>query len=252
VPVELVLVLSATALLVGFLVGSVGVGGVLLPPALAYIVGMDIHLAMATSMFSFLFTGAVGTAMYSRKGSVDWRLVGWLTIGLTPAALLGARTNTLLSAGMLKLVLALVVTGAGIHALLKSHRRHEDARVLGVPTLVCVGFGVGFGSALSGTGGPILLVPLLLALSLPPLGAIAASQVVQLPIAFSATVGYLLYGHVDVVLGLLCGLVATLGVALGASVAHWVPAIVLRRTVASALVIAGTMIAVDAFTNRMT
>ena len=88
-PVELVLVLSVTALLVGFLVGSVGVGGVLLPPALTYIVGMNIHLAMATSMFSFLFTGAVGTVMYSRKRSVDWRMVGWLTLGITPAALLG-------------------------------------------------------------------------------------------------------------------------------------------------------------------
>lgn len=244
VSVELLVSVTAIALLVGLLVGSVGIGGVLLPPALAYVVGLDIHLAMATSMFSFLFTGAVGTTIYARKRSVDWRMVGWLAIGVTPAALLGARSNALLSADVLTTILATVVIGSGLRALFNTQGRQDEDRVLGAASLTGIGAAVGFGSALSGTGGPILLVPLLLMIGVAPLRAIAASQVVQLPVALSATVGYLIYGRVDVLLGVLCGLIAMLGVVVGASLAHWLPATALRRIVAAALILAGLLIVV--------
>lgn len=110
---------------------------------------------------------------------------------------------------------------------------------------MCIGIGVGFGSALSGTGGPILLVPVLLMIGVRPLSAIAASQVVQFPVAFSATVGYLRYGQVHMMLGVLCGLIAMLGVVMGASLAHWLPATALRRIVAGALIVAGAMILLE-------
>ncbi len=38
------------ALVVGLLIGCVGIGGVLLTPALVYVGGLDFHLAAATSM----------------------------------------------------------------------------------------------------------------------------------------------------------------------------------------------------------
>lgn len=53
--------LLVLALIVGVLVGCIGIGGVLLPPVLAYVGGLDLHLATATSMWRFLFTGVVGT-----------------------------------------------------------------------------------------------------------------------------------------------------------------------------------------------
>src|SRR3712207_9298323 len=82
-------IMLVLALIVGVLVGCVGIGGVLLPPALVYVGGLDLHLAMATSMWSFLFTGGVGTVAYSRRNSVDWRMVLWLCAGNVPAAVLG-------------------------------------------------------------------------------------------------------------------------------------------------------------------
>ena len=241
---ESVLVLAAAALLVGCLIGSVGIGGVLLPPALAYLGGLDIHLAMATSMFSFLFTGTVGTVSYSRKRSVDWRAVRWLAVGVTPAAVLGARSNASLSANTLTTVLAIIVIGSGLNALRTPPSPSAQPRVLGSWSLLGIGAIVGFGSALSGTGGPILLVPALLAMGVLPLTAIAASQVVQVPVAASATAGYLLYGRVDLALGAICGAVGMLGVVAGASLAHRLPALVLRRIVAWALIVAGLLIVV--------
>src|SRR4028118_2289871 len=51
-----------SALLVGLLIGCVGIGGVLLPPALVYVGGLEFHLAAATSPRASLFCGAAGTA----------------------------------------------------------------------------------------------------------------------------------------------------------------------------------------------
>src|SRR5215208_7738884 len=60
------------ALVVGLLIGCVGIGGVLLTPALVYVGGLGFHLAAATSMWAFLFAGAAGTSIYSKHGSIDW------------------------------------------------------------------------------------------------------------------------------------------------------------------------------------
>ena len=45
-----ILLLLVSALIVGVLIGCVGIGGVLLPPILTYVGGLDLHLAMATSI----------------------------------------------------------------------------------------------------------------------------------------------------------------------------------------------------------
>ncbi len=50
----------AAGILTGLLIGLVGVGGVLLAPLLHYVWDVDLHRAMATSSWSFLFTGVPG------------------------------------------------------------------------------------------------------------------------------------------------------------------------------------------------
>ena len=41
---------------------------------LALFAGLTIHQAAATSLFTFLFTGILGTWLYQRRGSIDWRI----------------------------------------------------------------------------------------------------------------------------------------------------------------------------------
>ena len=65
------LALAAIALAVGFFIGTVGVGGVLLIPALIWLAGVPVHQATATALLSFLFTGLLGTGLYQRRGSID-------------------------------------------------------------------------------------------------------------------------------------------------------------------------------------
>src|SRR5215204_6410094 len=145
------------ALLVGLLIGCVGIGGVLLTPALVYVGGLGFHLAAATSMWAFLFAGAAGTSIYSSHGSIDWRL----------AAFAGAGANAALPEGVLMALLATLMVITGVDALLRGHVGEQEARRFGATTLLAVGALVGFGSALTGTGGAVLLVPILLLLRAP-------------------------------------------------------------------------------------
>ena len=238
-----VLVLVA-ALVMGTLIGCVGIGGVLLPPTLVYLGGFGFHAAAATSTWAFLFCGAAGTLSYSGRRSVDWRMVAWLGAGVVPTAFVGALANAALPESLLMAILAALMVLTGADALL---RNPDDVglttRRLGALALLAVGTFVGFGSALTGTGGAVLLVPILLLLRTPVLASVGAAQVVALPIVIFSTAGYLLYGSVDFALGTVAGLVGAVGVVVGARIAHAAPAATLRRVVATALLCVGLLIA---------
>jgi uncharacterized membrane protein YfcA len=242
VTLTLVLVLLA-ALLMGALIGCVGIGGVLLPPALVYLGGLGFHAAAATSTWAFLFCAAAGTWSYSGRGSIDWRMAAWLGAGVVPAAFAGAWANAALPEGLLMAILAALLVLTGADALLRgSPGSRGRARRLGAPTLLAIGAFVGFGSALTGTGGAVLLVPVLLLLQVPVLAAVGAAQAVALPIVAFSTAGFLLYGSVDFALGTAAGLMGAVGVLAGVRVAHAAPAATLRRVVATALLCAGLLI----------
>src|SRR5262245_66187742 len=105
------------ALPAGVLIGAIGVGGVLLPPALVYLGGLDVHVAAGTSSWCFLFTGVVGTLAYARARKVPWALAGRLTLGIAPAAVLGALVNGVVSATVVWVLLGAITLGAGAHRL---------------------------------------------------------------------------------------------------------------------------------------
>src|SRR5262245_9538301 len=149
--------IAAAALVVGMLIGCVGIGGVLLVPLLSNLSHVPVHDAIAAAMFSYLFSGAAATWVYARKGSIDWGSSLWLAPGARPAALAGAFAATYVSANALDLLIAALVIFAGVRALRPS-QGGERKTVLGKGALVGIGVFVGFGSALTGTGGPFLLV----------------------------------------------------------------------------------------------
>jgi uncharacterized protein len=229
------------------LIGAVGIGGILLSPILAFLGGWDLHVAIGTSVWSFVFTGLAATASYARHGSIDWRLVRWLALGIVPAALLGALTNGVLSSAVLTAIVALACVLTGAVALGRPPRRERAAAAFGAPSLIVIGAVVGFGSALSGAGGAAILMPLLLGLQVPTLVAIGASQAIQVPVAVVATLGYAPGGRVDFVLGTLLGVAEVIGVLVGARLAHAVSPARLRRLTAVAVIAAGGVLIVRLF-----
>ncbi len=233
--------LLVLALGVGIAVGTVGVGGILLAPLLTYVGGLELHRAMATSMWSFLFVGAAGTILYARRGSVSWPLVRMIAAGVVPTALLGAWTNGRVGTSALTVLLAVLCVATGLTTVWRPPAADRNPSDLRHGLSVALGAFAGFGSGLTGTSGPVLLVPLLLTAHVPALAAIGASQALQVPVALFATLGYLASGQVDVGLGTLLGLAEVAGVIVGVRLAHAAPPLALRRLVAAAVVGAGAL-----------
>lgn len=225
--------------LVGALIGSIGIGGVLLVPALTYFGDIAVHAAIAAAMFSYLFSGLVGAYLYASRGSIEWVNGWWLCAGAMPGAFLGALLLSMLSGVLVKLIIAAFVLAAGTNALIKTPDIERDARKSGVVWLLLIGFVVGVCSSISGTGGPLVLVPLLVWLQWPVLMAVGLSQLIQLPVSLLATAGNMRYGYVDFKLGLGIAVVMIVGVVLGARLAHRLPSVFLRRLVGGVLSILG-------------
>jgi uncharacterized membrane protein YfcA len=235
--------LAAVAVIVGFFIGTVGVGGVLLIPALAVLGGLNIHEAAATGLFTFLFTGLLGTWLFYRHGSMDWRIVVPVCAGSVLFSYLGALVNSRVEARMLALIIAAIIIFAGFYVLVPSRRGEGSYRDGGGPAqqalLVCVGAVAGFGSGLSGAGGALFSVPMMMVLGFVPLAAIGTSQVLQIIVAVSGTLGNLQFGAVDFRTAAWVSLFALGGVALGARTAHAVSVVVLRRMAAGLCIVVG-------------
>ena len=219
------------------MIGALGVGGVLLAPFLFYGLNFDLHEATAISSWSFLFTGIVGTIAYWRMGSIAWDVVGWLSIGIIPGAVLGARLNVALPNALLIPALAALIMASGLYTLAARPKGMRAVSSLAHGLLVLLGLLTGFASALTGTGGPVVLVPVLMFMNVHALAAIAVSQVVQVPIAASAAIGFDLFGEIDLTLGTMLGIIQSVGVVVAARIAHTLKPDQLRKIVAIALVI---------------
>ena len=232
-----------TALVVGLCIGMVGVGGILLVPALVLFADISIHQASATALFTFLFTGVYGSWLFHQRGSINWRISLPICVGAVIFSYLGAWVNATLSTAALSWIIALITISTGMYLFTPANRHGgnaHDARTLGqIALLLSVGAVAGFGSGLSGAGGPLFSVPLMLLLGFTPLTAIGTGQVLQVVAASFGSLGNLRYGSIDLALSgwLIVG--ELIGVFIGAYVAHRIRAERLRFVVAGLCILAG-------------
>jgi len=228
--------LFAAALGIGILIGTVGIGGILLIPALSALAGFTLHEAMATALFTFVFTGSAGTIAFQRRGSIDWTLTVPVCLGAAPFAFAGAWLNSRATADLLGSLLAAIIIFAGIYALANWRGAGEPA-LHGRPAaqrglLVAVGAIVGLGAGLAGVGGPVLSVPLMVLAGFPVLASIGTGQVIQIVAASAGTLGNLQFGAIGLELGLALAALEIVGVLAGARLAHAMSPLPLRRLVA--------------------
>jgi len=189
-------------------------------------------------MLAYVHPGVVASVIFARNKSIHWGMAAWLCAGATPTALTGAWAVSAVDARVLEVALGLLTALSGINALWRRNVSYETNSV-SAATLVGVGAGTGFLSSLSGTGGPLVLVPVLLTLKLPALMAIGLSQAIQLPVAIAATIGNYFYGELDLKLAGILAASLTVGSWYGAKLAHSLPRERLRQVVSGALVLTG-------------
>jgi hypothetical protein len=239
------------AALVGLFIGAVGVGGVLLIPFLAMLGDLGIHAAAATALFTFLFTGLFGTWLFHGRGSINWRLTLPVCVGAVLFGYLGSAVAAQIPPRALAITIAAIIVGAGAYVFMPPRgplRIARDGRGRGdVAMLVAVGAAAGFGSGLSGAGGPLFSVPLMVILGFAPLAAVGASQVLQIIASVSGSLAALQDARIDFALAAWVTGFELLGVAAGVRVAHAVSANALRRVAGTLCVAVGALMLVRAW-----
>lgn len=216
--------LAPAALAVGFLCGCTSVGGILLIPALTAIADLEVHTAMATAMFSLFFPSLIGTGMYARHKALDLRLAVPLCLGSLPCSYFGALMKQHLGAGPLTLILALLIVLTGLNTLTPGRSRLRNAAaapwaVRGT-ALLLLGGGVGFLAGLTGVGGPVVSVPVMIILGFSPLASVAVAQPFQLMATAAGSLSNLRLGLVDFSLVTPLIICQCVGMAAGIRVAH--------------------------------
>ena len=174
----------------GLLVGAVGVGGFLVVPILVLLAGVPVDEAVVFAAISFVVLGIVAFAVRSRR-AVD-PLGGYASYLLAAAA--GAWGGVLIVGALTNHALTWVIAAAfAAAAVAEWFWRPEagEARPIGHLRSVALGALTGAGSAITGTSGPMVAMPLLAYAGVSTRERIGIAQVAQLPIALTATAAFL-------------------------------------------------------------
>jgi uncharacterized protein len=212
---------------------------------LALFAGLTIHQAAATSLFTFLFTGILGTWLYQRRGSIDWKISMPVCAAALIFGFLGAALAASVDPRPLAIIIALIIVGAGVYVLfpVKPHTRVRDGRGPGETWLLAgVGAASGFGSGFSGAGGPLFSVPIMVILRYAPLTAVATSQVLQIVAATSGSLENHRNGFIDFEVALVVTAFELLGVMAGVRLAHVASAVFLRGLAGALCVVTGAIL----------
>jgi uncharacterized membrane protein YfcA len=240
-------VLAVAAVLVGVMVGTVGVGGVFLAPALILIGGIEPHRATAVSLLSFALTGLVSVALIARDSEFPWVLVRNLGAGLLPGAFVGGWLSTRIPDRIVLAALCAVSLACAAWTFPRRRSQPQPAgRVaVGVATGGSVGLVAGFGSAVTGTSGPVLLTPALMGLGLSTRRAISAGQIAQVIVTPAGAGGYLVHALPDPALAATLSIATAVGAAIGLYGARRirVPESSLRILISGLLVVTGALVA---------
>jgi uncharacterized membrane protein YfcA len=260
-----VLVLLAVIGLVGGIgISAIGPGGVLPTIGLFALTPLSAAAVAGTAIATNIAAGVAGTVAFTASGQLRDRPTRRTALILAGAAVLGTPPGVVINThvskhlfGIMLAVFAVVVAGlvwfrgrqeAGLAAsveqaeLARSAGHAESAGSAGrahsrVWVMAVVGVGVGLVSGILGLGGPMLSVPLLLALGVGVLESLAAAQVQSIVIATVGTIGYALHGSVDWGLVLLIGLPELIGVIAGWRIAQALPTKTLRGILVAVLLV---------------
>lgn len=197
---------------VGLLVGLTGAGGgALMTPMLILLFGVSPSSAISSDLVAAVLMRPFGAAVHMRKGTVNFRLVGWLVLGSVPMAFVGAYLLHLLgtqSQDLVETVLgtALLVGAAAMVLRYVLDWRTGQQRLAKVSEIntrplptIAVGMigGVIVGMTSVGSGS-LMIVMLLFLYPALSAGQLVGTDLTQaVPLTLAAALGALAFGHVQ-------------------------------------------------------
>lgn len=236
---EIWLMTAAANLAVGALVGLCGVAGFLLPIFYTAVLGMNVSEGLALSFAAFIVAGALGAWNYQKAGNLDVKFGLKLSCGSLIGAILDVRLNLIIPEEQVKILLYLVVLLSGGSILVRKEKEKatgKNGKTMeeNLPITLIVGLVTGAICSMSGAGGPILVMPLLVVFGIPIRTAIGVALFNSVFIGIPAVIGYA--GQCDLMKLLPILLIALvtqgIGVYFGSRNAAQINQVVLKRGIA--------------------
>lgn len=198
----LVAVAVAAGVAGGILAGLLGVGGgIVIVPALYLALsatdmaeGLEMQVAVATSLATIVFTAASSSRAHNRRGAVDHALLRrwspWVIAGVVAGSLLGG----VVDGRAMVAVFACVATLVALNMLLGKGTPKPELRQPTTAIWAATGVAAGGISALMGIGGGTVCVPVLSYLGYDIRRAVGTSSALGLVIGLPATLVYIVTG----------------------------------------------------------
>lgn len=238
----------------GLLSGLFGVGGgIIMVPALVYLLGMDQKLAHGTSLASVAVLAVSSGVSYAIAGEVAWTVAALLALGSTVGAWFGAKLLSQVEArlaGTLFTVL-LVVTAIRIAMGGGDSGTHRQVTLIVGFLLIVGGVLAGVVSGLLGVGGGSVLVPMMIVgLGMPTVMAKGTSLAVIIVGAVVGTIGNRRHSNIDFRVAVLVGLSGIVFGFLGGQVSLGLPDRVADGLFAGLLTIVAMRMGWDLYRSR--
>lgn len=227
---------------IGALIGAVGLGGFMMVPVLMVLEGASVKQGVVIAAVAFLASGVVSLALWRRQPGNGRQERNFL-LACAPGAIVGALAVQATVEGVLAVLIALGFAAAGLAEWLELPRQAR-AREVGGAKAAGGGLVAGFASALTGTSGPMVAMPLLAWAGMALRDRVALAQVAQIPIALGATIAFASFGDVPWKLAAGSSLALCAGLVAGALLTRRMEARGLRRLAAVLMWCAATFMVV--------
>lgn len=175
----------------GLVAGLLGVGGgIVVVPVLVMAFEAQgfhsdvlVHMAVATSLGTIVFTSSSSIWNHHIRGAVRWDLFKPLAVGITLGAVLGVLTVVQIDGAWLKKLIGIFAVFVALKMLL-SHKTSGSLPEPSPPALMKAGTFIGWVSSIFGIGGGTISVPYLSRTTLDMKKVVGTAAACGFPIAF--------------------------------------------------------------------
>jgi uncharacterized membrane protein YfcA len=185
----------------GFCAGLLGIGGgMVLVPFMTMLLTAKhfpeefvVHMAIATSLATIMFTSISSVRAHHKRGAVLWPVVKLLAPGILIGSWIGPWIGKQLNSSGLALFFAVFVALSATQMLID--KKPAASRELpGPPGMFAAGGVIGILSGLVGAGGGFVSVPFMTWCNVKIHNAVATSAALGFPIALAGTLANIYYG----------------------------------------------------------
>lgn len=199
--IGLIIILLVLGAAVGFAAGLLGIGGgMLMVPFLTMIFSARqfplehiVHMAIATSLATIMFTSISSVRAHHKRGAVLWPVVKVFAPGILIGSWIGPWIGAQLDSSALAAFFGIFVAFSATQMLLD--RKPAASRELPkAPGMFAAGSVIGVLSGLVGAGGGFVSVPFMTWCNVKIHNAVATSAALGFPIALAGTLSNIYFG----------------------------------------------------------